>query len=278
MPELPEVESVRRELAPVLEGAHVARVVLRRGNLRRPFPLEFDRRIAGATVLRLTRRAKYLLADLSSRDTLIMHLGMSGSFRVEPADHVPESHDHVVFDLSSGRAVVFNDPRRFGVMDLVRTAEVEHAPPIGGLGPEPLSAAFDAKALAAACARSRRAIKVALLDQTMVAGLGNIYASEALHLARISPRVPAKRVATAKGAPYALARRLVKAIKAVLLKAIDQLASPIDEQRAPSEVEGRFRVYDRAGERCPRRGCRGRIRRISQAGRSTFYCPVCQAR
>lgn len=271
MPELPEVESVRRELAPVLEGAHVARVLLRRSNLRRPFPQEFDRRIAGATVLRLTRRAKYLLADLSSRDTLIMHLGMSGWFRIEPVDHVPESHDHVVFDLSSGRSVVFNDPRRFGVMDLIRTADVEQTPPIGGLGPEPLSAEFDARALARACAGSRRAIKVALLDQTVVAGIGNIYASEALHLAGISPRVPARRLATARGAPKPAARRLVTAIKTVLLKAIDRLA-PSERER----VEG-FRVYDRAGERCLRRGCHGRIRRFTQAGRSTFYCPVCQS-
>jgi formamidopyrimidine-DNA glycosylase len=270
MPELPEVETVRRELAPVLEGAHVAGVVLRRANLRRPFPLDFDRRVAGATVLQVRRRAKYLLADLSTRDTLIMHLGMSGSFRVEPGDHVPESHDHVVFDLSSGRAVIFNDPRRFGVMDLVRTADVERTPPIGGLGPEPLSAAFDAAALAAACARTRRPIKVALLDQTVVAGVGNIYASEALHLARLSPRLPARVLATARGAPTPAARRLVTAIKAVLLRAIDRLAHADEAQE--------FRVYDRDGQRCPRRGCRGRIRRFTQAGRSTFYCPACQRR
>lgn len=268
MPELPEVESVRRELAPVLEGARVARVLLRRANLRRPFPPEFDRRIAGATVLRLTRRAKYLLADLSSRDTLIMHLGMSGWFRIEPANHPAEPHDHVVFDLSSGRSVVFNDPRRFGVMDLARTSDVEQAPPIGGLGPEPLSADFDAKALARACARSRRPIKVALLDQAVVAGIGNIYASEALHLARLSPRLPAQAIATRRGEPAPAARRLATAIKAVLLRAIDQLAS-VDRMQ-------RFKVYERAGERCLRRGCHGRIRRITQAGRSTFYCPICQ--
>src|SRR6186713_2103330 len=137
MPELPEVEAVRRELAPVLEGAHVSRVVLRRGNLRRPFPIEFERRIGGATVRRLTRRAKYLLAELSSNDTLIMHLGMSGSFRVEPADHTPEPHDHVIFELSSGRTVVFNDPRRFGVMDLVPSAGAAAWPALADLGPEP---------------------------------------------------------------------------------------------------------------------------------------------
>src|SRR5262245_14499878 len=208
MPELPEVEAVRRELAPVLEGAHVTRVVLRRSTLRRPFPPDFDRRITGVTVLRLRRRAKYLLADLSSRDTLLMHLGMSGWFRIEPASHVAEAHDHVVFDLSSGRSVVFNDPRRFGVMDLVPTAAVERDSPVAGLGPEPLSSGFDAATLAAACAGSRRPIKVALLDQTVVAGLGNIYASEALHVARLSPRRRASTMAIGKATPTPAARRL----------------------------------------------------------------------
>jgi formamidopyrimidine-DNA glycosylase len=269
MPELPEVEAVRRELAPVLEGAHVARVILRRSNLRRPFPHDFDRRITGATVLQLRRRAKYLLADLSSRDTLLMHLGMSGWFRIEPANHPAQPHDHVVFDLSSGRSVIFNDPRRFGVMDLVPTREVERSSHVAGLGPEPLSADFDAAALAAACARSRRAIKVALLDQTVVAGLGNIYASEALHVARLSPRLRAGAIATPRGAPKPAARRLAAAIKTVLARAIDVVAVDDDD-------ESRFRVYDREGERCPRRSCRGRIRRFTQAGRSTFYCPICQ--
>ena len=268
MPELPEVESLRRELAPVLEGAHVGRVLLRRSNLRGPFPPEFDSRIAGATVLRLRRRAKYLLADLSTGDTLVMHLGMSGWFRVEPADHAPESHDHVVFDLSSGRAVVFNDPRRFGVMDLLPTSDIDQSLRLGGLGPEPLSPAFDGRALAAGCSRTRRPIKVALLDQNIVAGLGNIYVSEALHLARLSPRLPAAAIATSNGAPRPEAHRLAAAIKKVLTRAIAQLAAVDDSQR--------FRVYDREGAACVRRGCPGRIKRFTQAGRSTFYCPVCQ--
>jgi formamidopyrimidine-DNA glycosylase len=270
MPELPEVEAVRRELAPVLEGAQVGRVVLRRGSLRRPFPHEFESRIAGATVLRLRRRAKYLLAELSSGDTLVMHLGMSGSFRVEPANHVPEPHDHVVFDLSSGRSVVFNDPRRFGVMDLAPTRQVDRSSPLAGLGPEPLSSAFDGHALAAVCARTRRPIKLALLDQTIIAGLGNIYASEALHRARISPRLPASAITVRGGAPLPSAHRLASAIKLVLTRAIDQLMRDDQSQR--------FLVYDREGQRCQRRGCTGRIRRLSQAGRSTFYCPVCQTR
>ena len=214
------------------------------------------------------RRAKYLLADLSSRDTLIMHLGMSGWFRVEPTDHAPTAHDHVVFDLSSGRSVVFNDPRRFGGMDLVPTADVENALAIAGLGPEPLSEDFDAASLAAACAGSRRPIKVALLDQAVVAGLGNIYASEALHLARLSPRARAGTIATRRGLPTPAAHRLTTAIRAVLVRAIGQLERETGSQR--------FRVYDRAGDRCPRRGCPGTIRRITQAGRSTFYCPACQ--
>jgi formamidopyrimidine-DNA glycosylase len=270
MPELPEVEAVRRELAPILEGAEVGRVVLRRRNLRRPFPRAFDTRITGATVLRLRRRAKYLLADLSSGDTLVMHLGMSGSFRVERADHSPEAHDHVVFDLSSGRSVVFNDPRRFGVMDLTPTDQIERSSPVAGLGPEPLSAAFDGAALAAACARTRRPIKIALLDQAIVAGLGNIYASEALHRARLSPRLRASAIATRSGAPLPSAHQLAGAIKTVVTRAIDQLMR--------GERSQRFVVYGREGERCRRRGCTGRIRRITQAGRATFYCPVCQAR
>jgi formamidopyrimidine-DNA glycosylase len=270
MPELPEVESVRRELAPVLEGAHVGRVVLRRANLRRPFPDNFDRRIAGATVRRLRRRAKYLLADLSTDDTLVMHLGMSGWFRIEPADHPATPHDHVVFELSSGRSVVFNDPRRFGVMDLVATRDVERSSPVAGLGPEPLSADFDGATLASACVGSRRPIKVALLDQPVVAGLGNIYASEALHVARLSPRLAARAMATRSGAAAPAANRLAAAVKTVLVRAIDHLARDSDG--------GRFRVYDREGDRCLRRACTGRIRRTTQAGRSTFYCPVCQRR
>jgi formamidopyrimidine-DNA glycosylase len=197
-----------------------------------------------------------------------MHLGMSGWFRIEPADHPPAPHDHVVFDLSSGRSVVFNDPRRFGVMDLVATRDIERSSHVAGLGPEPLSESFTGVTLAAACARSRRPIKVALLDQTIVAGLGNIYASEALHLARLSPRLRAGAIAGRGGAPKPEAHRLAAAIKSVLRRAIDRLTRDIDSAR--------FRVYDREGERCLRRGCRGRIRRLTQAGRSTFYCPVCQ--
>jgi formamidopyrimidine-DNA glycosylase len=270
MPELPEVESLRRRLAPYVRGAEIGRVLIRRSGLRRPFPPDLAARLTGAAVRQLTRRAKYLLAELTSDDTLVVHLGMSGWFRIEPAEHPEQPHDHVVLLLSNGRAIVFNDPRRFGVIDLVASGEALRYGPLASLSPEPLSAAFDATWLARACARSRRAIKVALLDQRVVAGLGNIYASEALHVARLSPRLRAGAIATRAGAPRPAARRLASAIRTVLERAIDQHARGVTSQR--------FRVYDRAGARCPRRGCAGTIRRIVQAGRATFYCPVCQTR
>ena len=270
MPELPEVESLRRELAPHVRGARIGEVVLRRSGLRRPFAIDLAERITGATVRRLTRRAKYLLAELSSRDTLIMHLGMSGWFRVEPREHIELPHDHVVFVLGSGRAVVFNDPRRFGAIDLVPTADLPRWPALADLGPEPLSAAFDGRSLARACAGSRRAIKVALLDQTVVAGVGNIYASEALHMAKLSPRRRAAAIATRTGQPRPEAHRLAAAIRTVLERAIDWHMRGGGSQR--------FRVYDREHARCLRPSCGGRIRRLVQAGRATFYCPACQER
>src|SRR4051812_23164807 len=180
MPELPEVEMVRRELAPAMLGARIDRVELRRRDLRAPFPARFRARLEGRTITGLNRRAKYLLADLSSGETLVMHLGMSGSFRVAAAGPRTDDrrHDHVVFHLSSGTSIVFNDPRRFGVMDLLRPGG-KALPTLGTLGPEPLSADFDGFALARACANRKTALKLALLDQRVVAGLGNIYVSEA---------------------------------------------------------------------------------------------------
>jgi formamidopyrimidine-DNA glycosylase len=271
MPELPEVEAVRRELEPAMVGARIARVELRRPDLRTPFPRRFAQRLAGATTLELTRRAKYLLASLSSGDSLLVHLGMSGSFRVVTAGTEDEAgpHDHVVFHLASANTVVFNDPRRFGFMDLVRTDRLDRHPSLKGLGPEPLSAAFDAAALAQACARKRTPLKSALLDQQVVAGLGNIYVVEALHVAGLSPQRRASTIATPDGAPRDAAKRLAAAIKQVLAEAIDRQTSA----RYRSE---RFRVYDRETERCRRPRCPGVIRRRTQAGRSTFYCPVCQ--
>jgi formamidopyrimidine-DNA glycosylase len=274
MPELPEVDAVRRELAPAMRGARFERVRLGRKDLRRPFPSRFRERLQGQTVRTLTRRGKYLVAGLSSGETLLMHLGMSGSFdvarqrrRAADSDENADPHDHVVFEMSSGATITYNDPRRFGVMDLVAGASLERH--LARIGPEPLSADFDATSLARACAGKRTSLKAALLDQRVVAGLGNIYASEALHVARLSPRRRASTIATATGLPHDAARRLTSAIKAVLHRAIER-------SKSRDYRTNRFRVYDRAGEKCPTRGCPGTIRRITQAGRSTFYCPVCQ--
>lgn len=280
MPELPEVEQSRRDLLPAMRGARFDSVVAHRADLRIPFPENFSARLTQQTVIAVRRRAKYLLAELSSGDTLIMHLGMSGSFRVEwdrgtggrraasdPVERGP--HDHVVFRMSSGATVTFNDPRRFGVMDLVATATLADHGALGALGPEPLSTAFDAAALALACKRRKTPIKVALLDQRVVSGLGNIYASEALHVARLRPTHRASTIATPSGLPRPAAVRLTAAIKQVLTKAIER-------QTTGAYRGARFRVYGREGEPCRRAGCTGVIRSRTQANRSTFYCPVCQ--
>ena len=292
MPELPEVETVRRGLAPVMEGAVFRKVEARRLDLRWPLPKDFVQRLQDQTVLGLGRRAKYLLADLASGDVLLMHLGMSGSFRVEkngaasaPGEfHHPRSnaaaHDHVVFHMSSGVTVTFNDPRRFGFMKLVPRAVIADDPLMRALGPEPLGNEFDAALLARACTKKKTSLKAALSDQRVVAGLGNIYVCEALHRARLSPKRRASTIAGHSGAPNERAEALAEAIKAVLRDAIEAGGSSLrDHRRTDGELgyfQHSFRVYDREGERCPRRGCGGTIRRIVQGGRSTFYCPVCQ--
>ena len=259
-----------------MTNAAFAAVELHRGDLRRPFPRRFKVRLTGQTVLALSRRAKYLLAALSSSDTLLMHLGMSGSFSIEsskaPAATPFEAglHDHVVFHMSSGATIAYNDPRRFGVMDLLTAAEVAAHPVLSKLGPEPLSPAFDAFALARACKGKTTSLKAALLDQRVVAGLGNIYVVEALHRAGLSPRRRASTIATPSGLPRDSAERLTAAIKRVLEEAV---ARSLD---AGAYRSSRFRVYDREGKRCPRAGCPGVVRRRAQGGRSTFYCPACQ--
>jgi formamidopyrimidine-DNA glycosylase len=276
MPELPEVEAVRRRLEPALRGARVEHVLLRRKNLRRPFPPAFASRLEGRRIGSVDRRGKYLLVALDSGDTLLMHLGMSGSFRIDrastrrtsAADATGDRHDHVVFTLSNGVTVTFNDPRRFGVMDLLGAGLSASHQALAALGPEPLGASFSAVALARALAGKRTPLKAALLDQRVVAGLGNIYASEALHRAGLSPLRRSSTLATRAGRPTPRAVRLAAAIKTVLREAIARRERPY---RA-----GRFRVYEREGEPCRTPGCRGTIRRISQAGRSTFYCPSCQ--
>jgi formamidopyrimidine-DNA glycosylase len=269
MPELPEVETVRRLLEPAMARRRFVRVILNRPDLRTPFPRRFAARLTGTTALEVARRAKYLVIPLSSGETLVMHLGMSGWFEVDVRrDYLEDArHDHVVFRMSSGRTVTFNDPRRFGFMDLVERGAAH--PALGALGPEPLSADFNAAALARAVKGRKAPLKAALLDQRVVAGLGNIYAVEALHVAKLSPERAARTIATKAGAPTDAARRLARAIKQVLTEAI--------ERQAKATYRGeRFRVYDREAEPCRRAGCRGTIVRRTQAGRSTFFCPVCQ--
>ena len=273
MPELPEVERVRQMLEPAMLGARFRRVILNRPNLRIPFPDKFAERLRGKSVTSVSRRGKYLTVALSSGETLIMHLGMSGWFHVAAiGDRSREAdrHDHVAFVMSSGQTVLFNDPRRFGFMDLSEPGQLDSYPSLSVMGPEPLSPAFDAAALAQACKGKKTPLKVALLDQRVVAGIGNIYASEALHRAGLSPKRKASTIATRGGAPHATAVRLAAEIKAVLIDAIDRGAS-YATRRGP-----RFRVYERDGKPCLIKGCRGTIKRITQMGRSTFFCPVCQ--
>jgi formamidopyrimidine-DNA glycosylase len=292
MPELPEVETVRRGLAPAMEDARFDDVVAHRGDLRWPLPRDFAARLKGQTVVGLGRRAKYLLADLSSGDVLLMHLGMSGSFRVigGGATRTPGmfhyqrsdygAHDHVVFRMSSGATIAFNDPRRFGCMKLFPRQAIDEEPLLRSLGPEPLGNEFDAGLLAQACAGKKTSVKAALLDQTVVAGLGNIYVCEALSRSRISPRRMASTLATRSGAPHQRTGPLVDSIKAVLADAIEAGGSSLRDHRQTSGELGyfqhRFRVYDREGKPCPTRGCSGTIRRIVQGGRSTFFCGSCQ--
>jgi formamidopyrimidine-DNA glycosylase len=290
MPELPEVETVRRGLAPAMEGARFTQVEVRHRGLRWPIAKDFEKRVTGKTVAGLGRRAKYLLADLSSGDVLVMHLGMSGSFRVEHDGaksqiakyHHEKSksaaHDHVVFHMSNGATVTFNDPRRFGSMKLVPRAKLEHEPLLRSIGPEPLGNEFDAEMLARACAGKKTSLKAALLDQRVVAGLGNIYVCEALFRARLSPKRQASTIADRNGKPNQRAEALVDAIKAVLNDAIKAGGSSLrDHRRADGSLgdfQHNFLVYDREGAPCP--ACKGKIKRIVQTGRSTFYCPSCQ--
>jgi formamidopyrimidine-DNA glycosylase len=282
VPELPEVEYTRRLLRPAMEGARFVRVLARRPDLRYPFPRDFVERLEGQSVRVLTRRAKYLLAHLSSGEGLLMHLGMSGSFRVlkngtragkkrgvyyhERSEL--ERHDHVIFEMSSGRTVVFNDPRRFGFMKILTASGNGEDWASGVIGPEPLDRGFTAESLAAMLHRRKTSLKVALLDQRVVAGLGNIYACEALHRAALSPKRTASTIVTRGGRPTAKAEALVAAIKDTLRDAIAHRHRPAGEDR--------FRVYDHESEPCPRRRCPGTITRIVQAGRSTFLCPICQ--
>jgi len=283
MPELPEVETVRRGLQPHLEGHKLARVDQRRPDLRFPLPENFAARLTGAKVLKLRRRAKYILAELDTGETLVIHLGMTGRFDILGAGSPgrfhnqidgQDKHTHLVFETDVGDIVSFNDARRFGYMALLPTAELEAHPWFAGLGPEPLEDEFDAKALTQALEGRRQNIKATLLDQRLVAGLGNIYVSEALHRAKLAPERPAG------GLKPAEIRRLVEAIKTVLQEAIAAGGSTLRDYRQADGALGyfqhAFKVYDREGEACPDVKCAGVVERTVQAGRSTFACTRCQ--
>ncbi|MDO5620873.1 MAG: bifunctional DNA-formamidopyrimidine glycosylase/DNA-(apurinic or apyrimidinic site) lyase [Paracoccus sp. (in: a-proteobacteria)] len=280
MPELPEVETVRQGLIPVLEGQQITRLELRRPDLRWPMPPDLVQMATGARVDALRRRSKYILMDLDRGGSILLHLGMSGrllvqgdamaQFHRDPA--VLPRHDHVVFHTGAGGVVVFNDARRFGMVDLVREGQ-EH-PLLAHLGPEPLSPDFSPGYLRAVFANRRAPVKAALLDQRIVAGLGNIYVSEALHRAGIDPRRAAGRIGAARLAA------LVGYVRDVLTEAIAAGGSSLrDHRQATGELgyfQHSFRVYDREGAACPTPGCGGVIQRIVQSGRSSYFCPACQ--
>jgi formamidopyrimidine-DNA glycosylase len=285
VPELPEVETVRRGLEAAMVGAKLAAVEQRRPDLRFPFPERFAERLTGQRIEALRRRAKYLIADLDGADVLVMHLGMSGSFRIEqarrpiPGGRAKNSlHDHVTFELSTGARIVYNDPRRFGFMQLIPRREFAAHPLFNNIGIEPLGNEFDGAALARLFAGKTTSLKAALLDQALIAGLGNIYVCEALHRAGLSPRRPAACLSCNDGRPSARATRLARAIREVLSEAVAAGGSSLRDHRKIDGTLGyfqhSFRIYGRAGEPCAR--CGGLVRRINQAGRATFYCGGCQ--
>ncbi len=282
MPELPEVETVRRGLVPVLQGHRILRAQVNRPDLRWHLPPHMAERLTGATVTALRRRSKYILADLSTGETLLIHLGMSGRLLISGAmpgrfhrDHpLPEKHDHVVLDIEGGVRVTFNDARRFGMMDLMPTSRVEAHRLLAGLGPEPLGNGLSESGLIQRLSGRATPVKSALLDQRNIAGLGNIYVCEVLHRAHIAPTRPCRDLTGAEIA------RLVPLIRQVLTEAIEAGGSSLrDFRRTDGELgyfQHSFRVYDREGQPCPTPGCPGTIARIVQSGRSSFHCPVCQ--
>ena len=286
MPELPEVETVRRGLVPAMEGRRILAADIRRPDLRWPFPPDMAARLTGARVDGLRRRSKYILADLDTGESLLIHLGMSGRMTISGlaapfvpgqfhhAHAAPQKHDHVVLDMEGGARITFNDPRRFGAMDLMATDRAEAHPLLAALGPEPLGNAFSEETLAAAFDGRKAPVKALLLDQRVVAGLGNIYVSEALFRSGIHPERAAGRI----GAQRLV--RLTAEIRAVLAEAIEAGGSSLrDYRQADGELgyfQHRFRVYDREGQPCATPGCSATIRRIVQSGRSSYYCPRCQ--
>ena len=269
MPELPEVETTVRGLVPVLEGRRIHSIETRRADLRRAFPPDLRQRLTGARVIGLSRRAKYGLIETDRGDTLIFHLGMSGKWRIDP--HELGTHDHLVLETEEGRRLALNDPRRFGSVDLVRTDEMQAYEAFQRMGPEPLDPSFSAAYLKTALARRSAPIKALLLDQKVVAGLGNIYVCEALHMARIAPGRAAGRISKPR------LELLVEAIKQVLIAAIEAGGSTLRDYARPSGELGYFAsqwlVYGREGQEC---ACGSPIRRRAEGGRSTFYCATCQ--
>ncbi|MBE0553880.1 MAG: bifunctional DNA-formamidopyrimidine glycosylase/DNA-(apurinic or apyrimidinic site) lyase [Rhodobacteraceae bacterium] len=282
MPELPEVETVRMGLAPVMEGRVIAAAEVNRDGLRFPFPPRMAERLTGARVLGLRRRSKYILADLSTDETLLIHLGMSGRMLISGVmlgefhhpHPAPAKHDHVVLHIEGGARVTFNDARRFGAMDLMPTPGAEAHPLLAALGPEPLGNTFDETWLAGRLAGRATPVKSALLDQHIIAGLGNIYVCEVLHRAAISPLRLARDLTSQETA------RLVPLIREVLAEAIAAGGSSLkDYRQADGELgyfQHSFRVYGREGAPCPTPGCTGTITRTVQSGRSSFHCPLCQ--
>ncbi len=291
MPELPEVETVRRGLAPAMEGARIERLELNRPDLRFPLPEDFAEAVKGRRIVSLGRRAKYLLIDLEDDLTIIAHLGMSGSFRVEDTllgeFHHPRSkdgkHDHVIFHLQGSKGplrVIYNDPRRFGFMHLWKRSDLDLYPAFAQLGPEPTGNALDEIYLAARFAGRAQPLKSALLDQTVIAGLGNIYVCEALWRAHLSPKRAAGTLVTPTGRPKKPLLLLTTSIREVIADAIaaggSSLRDHIQTDGSLGYFQHSFSVYDQEGKPCRTPGCAGMVSRITQAGRSTFYCPVCQ--
>jgi formamidopyrimidine-DNA glycosylase len=291
MPELPEVETICLALDATLRGRRILRVEQRRKDLRFALPERFGERLSGRRIERLERRAKYILIHLDSGEVLAVHLGMTGRLNVSPAakagmrraidrDAGDAKHDHVVFFMSGGAVVTYNDARRFGYMTLIAAADLAHNPYLRWLGVEPLSADLSPAYLARRAFGKKAPVKALLMDQRIVAGLGNIYVCEALFRAGLDPVKPASRLANRSGAPTPLAKRLVAAIKAVLGHAIRAGGSTLrDYQQVDGSIgtfQQQFQIYGREGEPCVKPSCRGTVRRKTQGGRSTFYCPVCQ--
>ena len=292
MPELPEVETVRRGLEPAMAGQRLIAVEQRRKDLRFPFPARFKERLEGQRVTGLSRRAKYLVLHLSSEEALIMHLGMSGRFTVEMGDKTSKPgdfhyettgtspHDHVVFHLENGARITYNDPRRFGFMDLVPSASLAGSKHFKAMGIEPLGNELDGELIQTLFTDKKAPLKAALLDQRLIAGLGNIYVCEALHRSGLSPKRLAGTLSTNRGNMKGKAELLAATIRDVLTEAVQAGGSSLRDYAQTDGSLGyfqhRFRVYDREGEKCPTGSCSGAIERIVQSGRSTFYCRTCQ--